>query len=68
MRWRNDNARRLCRILGSGIQKGKQVDGKVGQEMGARVVEADAIDLVRGDDRDARFLLPDRPGRLGRAK
>lgn len=34
MRWRNDNARRLCRILGSGIQKGKQVDGKVGQEMG----------------------------------
>ncbi len=68
MRWRNDNARRLCRILGSGIQKGKQVDGKVGQEMGARVAEADAIDLVRGDDRDARFLLPDRPGRLGRVK
>lgn len=35
MRWRNDNARRLYRILGSGIQKGKQVDVEVGQERGS---------------------------------
>lgn len=68
MRWRNDNARRLCRILGSGIQKGKQVDGKVGREMGTRMAEADAVDSVGADDREARFLLPDRPGRPGRVK